>query len=131
MIEQETNTTSQYNEAANQIKRLNEIWTDCRDSRERGNLNLYKQNLVSAEQELWRDAEKLDEKIKDHDYIKNLEAINLKIMTLNIHLATNIKIYYALLNLWLIKKERLLRKIQDLAGKGAVYIDPSDNEELD
>ena len=56
---QQSQTTSKYNEAANQIARLDEAWRDARKNREAGKLKFYKENLDSIELELCVDAIKL------------------------------------------------------------------------
>jgi hypothetical protein len=106
---EEQEKTSKYNEAVNQIIRLNNIWVDCRRFREGGLLEKYKWVLDSAEVELTIDIKK--------EHRKKLKELNSKIEK-----ALGRKLY-----LFLIRKEKLLRLIQEKAGKGGTYIDPEED----
>ena len=106
---EETKLISEYNEAGNQILRLHNIWLDCRRYREAGSLGKYKWALDSAEIELTLDI--LDKQTE-------LDTLNTKIVT-----NFGVKLYINLM-----KKEKLLRQIQDQAGKGGKYKDPNEDE---
>jgi len=109
-MEAEERLVSQFNEAKFQIIRLHNIWQQIRIYREAGKLEDCRWTLDSAEVELQEDLEKEDE---DHSKLKLKEK--LKEINENIENAKSKPELYK--NLML--KEKFLRKIQDLSGKGA------------
>lgn len=110
---------SEYNEAQFQIFRLHNIWQECRQASERGDLIAWKWKLNSAEIELNNDARRLDKK---KGFLKQLKEINKKIVEIEINFQkTHSPKYLSLLYLKLKEKEELLKYIQDEAGKGARY----------
>ena len=115
---EEDKKLSQYNEAGFQIQRLHNIWLDTRLAREKGNLKQVRWKLDSAEVELSEDIDEHDEGKKDEEkFSKKLEKINENIGTTSKE--KEITNFY----INLMKKEKLLRKIQNKAGKGAKYRD--------
>lgn len=142
--------TSAYNDAINQINRLNEIWRACQIRRERGDLLQWRWKLDSAEIELSRDIQKLDEKKENHykglllKFKRGLsrsksephkpEYYKTKIENMNNSLEGLFKPRMTpsdgrLAYKKLMEKEILLRAIQDESGKGTKY--RSENEEFD
>lgn len=120
-------TTSALNEAGLQLQRLHNIWLTSRISREGGNLTKCRWNLDSAEVELSEDIDILDGTLKgDEKFSKKVEELNEKISKKNFSLPSDKQDIYNLL----IKKEKLLRKIQNQIGKGAKYKD-WDEDEMD
>jgi len=115
--------TSEYNEAIFQISRLHNIWLESKILREKGKLVLYKWKLDSASVELWNDANRLDEVIEDKEkkFITKLEKLDEEIAE-----AEKSKIWKNFY-LKLIQKEKLLKEIQERAGKGARY-KPADDD---
>jgi DNA repair ATPase RecN len=121
---------SEFNEAVLQIQRLNEIWISCRKNRKTGNLAQWKWELDQAEDELYRDAERLDKENKNSDFIDQLNTINKKVdIKIEDLKRGKVKIdqYYKDLR----EKERLLRKLQDQAGKGSKLKDMYGDEDMD
>ena len=117
---EEEQLTSAYNEAEFQISRLHNIWLKCQLRREQGDLVSWKWALDSAEVELWADALRLnDERTEDDEKKKTIIQI-LNDVNENISKAekenSNAKIYAALKT-----KEKTLRQLQELAGKGAKF----------
>lgn len=118
----EEKSPSEFNEAVYQIMRLHQIWTDARNSRESGNLQKLRWNLDSAEIELSEDIRRLKE--RGEDYFQDLKDINKELGEKDyINPKARQEIYKLLLD-----KEKFLRKIQDLAGKGAKYKDVGEDE---
>lgn len=121
--EEENSLTSEFNEAKFQIARLHNIWLECKNLREKGNLLAWKWKLDSAQIELNNDAQRLDDeknnKQKDGNkvsgYIDKLTNVDLQI------LLAEQKKNLGLLYTHLKKKEMLIREIQEAAGKGAKY----------
>jgi len=110
---------SEFNEAKFQIIRLHEIWVKCKTKREGGDLIGWRWALDSAKIELWDDIDKIDNN-DGKNFIKQFEQIEDDIE--NNH--SNFRKLYPLL----VKKETLLRKCQNLAGKGAKYKDLEEDE---
>lgn len=122
---EEERLISEFNEAKFQIFRLHNIWLECKNLREKGKLILCMWKLDTGEIELWNDAKRLDEnneKTKDYEkYIDKLKNINDKLYK-NLKVKNFIRFYQNLIN-----KERLLREIQEGAGKGAKFR-PADDD---
>ncbi len=102
---------SEFNEASFQIQRLHNAWLDCRRLRESGNLEKWKWALDSVEIEL---------SVDSIDNEGELEDVNKKLSGIK---EIKLEDFY----LFLKEKEKLLRKIQDKAGKGGKYKDPDDD----
>jgi len=108
---------SEFNEAKFQIFRLHNIWMECKLFRERGKLIAWRWKLDTAMIELWNDAVRLDEhKEKEEDtYVFKLNKLNEDII--KVLAEKNLSEFYDIL----MKKEMMLRKIQEDAGKGAKF----------
>jgi len=121
--EEAESLTSEFNEAKFQIGRLHNIWMECKNLREKGNLTAWKWKLDSAQIELNNDAQRLDDeknnKQKDgkkvEGFIKALTDSDLAILLAE--QKKNLGLLYNALK----KKEMLIREIQEKAGKGAKY----------
>ena len=101
---------SEFNEAKFQIFRLHNIWVECKYCREHGNLLGWKWKLDTAMIELWNDAKRTSKNTTEA--LKSLsKEINLAIKNKYLEEAYD----------KLIKKEVLLREIQEEAGKGAKF----------
>lgn len=131
---------SEFNEAVNQIMRLNYLWNSIARYREGGKLQQARWKLDTAELELKHDAKKVD-RDKNTNYVTQLVKINNAIKVVDIKVNKLIKgkevdegyirrLYGAFLYNLLINKETLLREIQEEAGKGGKY-KSSDDDELD
>lgn len=114
-MEEEYNSqkrVSRYNSAMLEIERMDRIWQKCYDCRTRGKLLKWNDNLDSAFLELSASSNVADLK---------------KIKKINEYLIKNIS-NKAVLYQILIKKEQILRKIQDEQGKGSAYDDGSEDD---
>lgn len=139
-MEEEKRQVSEYNENALQIIRLNNLWIDYYRYMEAGSYGRVKEKLESIETELLYDAKQLERNNvgKYHTQLKNInddiEKIpnKLKILEKNddsiFKEDSRERIYYAFLYNPLRKKARLLKEIQQEAGKGARYKDPDEDE---
>jgi len=111
---------SEFNEAKFQIFRLHNVWLECKSLREKGFLNKWRWKLDTAMIELWNDAKRIDgeedesekPEEKEKRYISKLKKVNKEIND-----STKQKKIELIYNN-LIKKELLLREIQEAAGKG-------------
>jgi|25BtaG_2_1085352.scaffolds.fasta_scaffold07397_3 hypothetical protein len=103
---------SDFNEAKFQVFRLHNLWNQARQQRESGNFDALRWTLDTAEIELTEDAKLLDQE-KDNKFIQDLENLNSSIIE-----AWKKRIP-ALYYKELMKKEKLLREILELSGKGA------------
>ena len=108
--------TSQFNGAVSQLMRLDAMFQAARSNREKGNLLDLRWVLDSIEVELSCDISRVEE----GKYRQELHKIN-KLTDL-----TFIKGFPRARYNLLILKEKLLRKIQDTAGKGSKLIDEDD-----
>ncbi len=116
--EEQSSEISQYNEASLQILRLHEFWLKAEQYSNRGILIKWKFILDSIYRELSSDIDKMND---SKEIIKRDIEIRKKIAQAN-----KSSILYHLLD----QRHRLLKEIQDKAGKGSKYIDP-DNEDFD
>lgn len=107
---------SEFNEAVFQIQRLHAIWIECKLRRQRGDLPGWKTCLDSAAIELWGDAVKIDARDKNEDgYQKKINALDKEM-----DYVIEQKDVSSLRNLYKLEmiKEKLLRQLQEDAGKG-------------
>lgn len=130
-------TTSAFNEGMLQIQRLDNIWRDLRTNREAGRLEKCKWILDSAEIELSEDI--YIEDGEDEEKTKKSESYTSQLTKINNELegykdgdqkkekkTLKASETYLLLR----KKEKFLRRIQRLSGKGAKR-KPIDDDEID
>jgi hypothetical protein len=128
---EKTREVSEFNEAINQIMRLNYLWNSIARFRESGKLQQARWKLDTVELELMHDAKKVD-KEKGSTYVKQIEAINktIQLVDFKVHRITKgkdydevdiRKLYNSLIYNLIIKKEAILREIQEEAGKGGSY----------
>lgn len=144
---EETREKSIFNETINQLLRLNSHWQLIARDRQNGNLKMCRFRLDSVELELFYDAQKLskhnqeisevDANVKKVskvvDYVKLLEEVNTELDNVSEEIVDkyghrslkNPLAYYKAL----LKKEKLLREIQQESGKGTRY--SSDDEDFD
>jgi len=108
--------TSLFKDAVGQIQRLNSVWIRVTHHRENGNLVQVRWVLDSAKNELSYDIEKLN-KEKKGDFQKELDDLEKKISTA--FRDKNRAEQYTLL----MQKEVILRKVQELSGKGSKWTD--------
>lgn len=122
---EEEKLISEFNEAGFQISRLHNLYLKSQFLRERGRLIHCKWILDSIEVELWNDAKRLDgDKMKEEDkesYVSKIKKVDDELDKI-IKEKEYVKLY-----LKLIEKEKLLKEIQDAAGKGARY-KPADDD---
>ena len=107
--------TSEFNSAITQLNRLNEGWMDCTKYRERGMFGEYKNKLITIEIELDYDINRLNN--QDNNYIEEFDKVNQLIEKHAIE-KNRIKLHSQL-----IRKEKLLREVQEEAGKGMKFQD--------
>ena len=120
---------SEFNEAAFQISRLHNKWLQFSHLLEQGSLILCKWKLDTIGIELWNDAKRLDgeetpeetKEDKENKYVNKLIKVDKEIVDAEKEKDKG-KLYFTLL-----KKAKLLKEIQDDAGKGARYR-PADDE---
>lgn len=116
-MEDQSNTTSKYNDANFSILRLHEHWMKCEEYANSGRLIKWKFQLDAVWRELIPD-------VKRHPEKKDIISKNVK-MKDNIAKAKSMTQLYNALD----KRHEFLREIQDKAGKAGVYVDEDD--ELD
>jgi len=124
-MEEEEKLISQFNDAILQIQRLDEIWKECRRCREKGLLLVWKWKLDSAELELNDDAERLDGNKEDNEK-KTTFATKINNADREILIAQKKKDWTSFY-LKLFEKEKILRSIQNSAGKGG-KLKPEDDD---
>ena len=130
--------TSVYNEAIQQIIRIGNHWIEISRLRERGKLKQVKFKLDSVEAELKYD---IEQTLDNQDYKKRLEAINKSIRDAERKVIKYVQKYYKDIdeeiigkvynfNLYtpLLKKEELLREVQQKSGKGSSYKSPEEED---
>jgi hypothetical protein len=108
---------SNFNEAVFQIQRLHACWMNCKQYRTKGDLFSWRWELETIWSELSTDARRLQknetwEKNKHNVYVSGLDKL--------IGMSTKCgkaKTLYDLLD----KKEKYLRYLQNLSGKGGSY----------
>lgn len=112
---------SEFNEMSYHISRLHNDWLETKSYREKGLFSKVRWKLDSIELELKYDAKKLDDS-GGTDYVNQLSDVNkgiiIAIKTININEFYN----------KLMKKEELLREIQQECGKGSRYKNPSEDD---
>ena len=121
MPDEYNKTISKFNEGVLQIQRSNNIWLCARINREGGNYRRVKDILDSAWIELACDAEKLDTN-ESTNYKQQIEDID-KEYEKEVKKRDKIALYKLL-----IKKEILIRTIQEKSGKGSRYENPDDDD---
>jgi len=119
----EERLVSEFNEAAFQISRLHNLWLETKNLREKGRLIKCKWKLDSAAIELWNDALRLDEDIdkEEEKYTYKLQELDKSLD--NAGKKSDLASFYDKL----VEKEKLLREIQEKAGKGA-KLRPADDD---
>ncbi len=105
---------SKYNEAFNQLSRINEQWNSCHSHRKRGNLIQWNVALDCVWSELAG-----DKLTKQGSFDKYEEYIKLIVK----HRNNKVILYQVLM-----KKEIFLRRLQNSQGKGSVYADSSEDD---
>lgn len=126
----EQEKTSEFNEALLQIQRLHYLWMRLATARESGHLKMCEQILISVQTELQDDANRLDSH-KKTGFIKKLDELNKNMI--NAHKFKEIeeeddderknrkKLQMQGLFNSIVKKELLLRELQNASGKGSKY----------
>ena len=108
---QESKKISEFNEAGLQIQRLHNSWLDIARFRERGDFYAARWKLDTIEAELNND-------IVRQEFVDEMKELNESIF----NEVSKLEVYKLLL-----KKEKLLRRVQDKAGKGGKYKDPDED----
>jgi len=137
---EQKNEVSVYNEAIQQIIRIGNHWVEISRLREQGKLKKVKFKLDSVEAELKYDIEETLDNLK---YKERLKAINQsirdaekKVIRYTLKYQKEIdeeiieKVYNFNLYSPLLKKEELLREVQQKSGKGSSY-KSSEEEDMD
>jgi len=120
MIDYSDKLTSEFNEAALQIARLNYLTSGVGNLIETGRLIMARWRLDRYAVELWADARRLD-KENDTKFTEILEKLDKKISGSIRH-----RNFYSLYN-QLLEKHKILREIQEVAGKGSKFR-PADDD---
>jgi hypothetical protein len=117
--------SSNFNEAALQIQRLHNSWLNCKKYRVSGDLVNWRWELESIWSELSSDARRLYSGVDwcDNKFNLVVSAID-KMLRISFVNRSNVKVYDLL-----DRKEKYLRMLQDLSGKGGSYRDGG--EDLD
>lgn len=119
-MDEKEKVTSEYNAAYLQIISIEESWTKCKTLRRGGNLLKYKDELDVVYDILSEDMDKIKAETKD-DYKKKINDVEK-----DCYKGLYTKNFY-LFYLKLREIERLLRKVQELAGKGSKF-KPTDDD---
>lgn len=122
MMEEETNLTSRFNEAQFQIYRLNNSWIRCKAFRTKGEFEQWRWELDTIWSELSYDAKRTSQV----PWSKNETHIKIKALDKMIDLASKKNNRLSLYK-YLDNKEKVLRWLQDEAGKGGSYDDGMDS----
>lgn len=104
---------SKYNEAVNQIIRLNEIWVSCHSSRKSGNLRQWNIDLDCAWSEL-----SSDEDLTEDEDCQKYEIFKKLIIK---HRGNKNRLYQVLS-----AKEIFLKSLQNRQGKGSKHTEDDD-----
>lgn len=107
--------TSYFKDSLGQIRRLDYGWVRATRWREQGDLEQWRWVLDTQELELTPDIERLKESGKD--YTKQIQDVKDKISK-NMKDKNKAEVYKALMEF-----EKLLRMIQEVAGKGTKLVD--------
>lgn len=110
---------SEFNEMLFQIQRLNNILAQCREKRLKGDLTGWKFELDCMYSELRYDIERLDNAKKSYGFLEEFKKIDKLILLAHKNISKERDFLYPLLK----AKEELLRKVQQLSGKGTKYSD--------
>ena len=121
---EEQRKTSAYNDAEQQIFRLNNIWTSTYYNRKNGNLLSYKYDLEQAELELTEDIIRLDNNIDDKNSKFQAQLRKLNFEILKYHLLKKLLFF----DLKLQEKHKVLKVIQYQAGKGGKLKDTDEDD---
>lgn len=117
----ESNQTSYYNESWMKTLRLAQCWNNANYYKRRGNIRKWKDELDIAFDELSSDAKIILTKPDYENYVEQkLKTANLKIIKAEKENQVA-KICY-----WLRFKERIIRHIQNLTGRGTKIIEKKD-----
>lgn len=118
MYNEEPRQVSEFNENALKIQRLHNLYLDIARYRHNGDLIRERWILETLEAELKFNAKRLDSN-DNTNYLATLKEINSELSTT--------KNLYAM-HILLIKKEELLREVQQEIGMGTTYKDPSEDD---
>lgn len=116
VMEQEGILKSKYNEAGYQILRLHELWNNCERFAHSGDLQKWHWALDSIWRELYADVLKQPEELGLIEENKGLRN--------TIQNAKTPREKYEALN----ERHLFLKKIQDMAGKGGIYSDGTEED---
>lgn len=117
MVEREKKDfTSNFNEGINQIRRLGEAWMRCAYYSKHGELTKWRWELDCVSREL--------------DYDANAKDFTDRLVEANKNVSLAFKIgNRAMMYKVLDTKERLLRSLQEVSGKGGSYSDDEDDSD--
>jgi hypothetical protein len=124
-MEIEEQKISQYNQAIKEVDRLDEYWGAVSRCRKQGNLIGYKWALLDVELELIEDVERLDKNINDESKFElRFKKLDKEILYYEIK-RNSVNLFLSL-----VEKEKLLRLLENRAGKGGKLKD-IDEDEMD
>jgi len=106
---------SNFNEAGHQINRLHNSWCRCRELRLQGDYNNWRWELDIIWSELNNDALNVEKNININEYFVKIRTYD-KLILIALRNG-NGKLLYSALDL----KEKLLRRLQNISGKGSSY----------
>lgn len=115
---------SAFNEAGNQIARLDSLWNKANNFHTQGDLMNWRWTLEVIWLELYSDAVNINDDLNKNNYVITNKATNKLIST-----AVNNNNRKALYNL-LSYKHSFLKQLQNLVGKGSSYREEDDSDEL-
>ncbi|HPE15262.1 MAG TPA: hypothetical protein PLT65_05560 [Bacilli bacterium] len=115
---------SAFNEAGNQIARLDALWNKANNYHIEGNLMDWRWTLEVIWHELYSDAINSNNDLSKNDYIITNRATN-KLISKAVN-NNNRKSLYNLLSY----KHSFLKQLQNLVGKGSSYREEDDSDEL-
>jgi hypothetical protein len=121
-MDKEEKKISEFNESMLQIQRLHNHWLELARFREQGDLGKAKFKLDSIEIELMNDIHEFTD--DETNYKNEIDDINKKISNLDTKKVSSIIKLYKFIK----EKEIILRKVQQLCGKGSRYKDFSEDE---
>lgn len=131
MEEYQPQQTSKYNEAVNQLTRLDFLWQSCNELSTSGNLLTWRWTLDAAWRELFTSAIKLNEQNKkpnefDERYNKDKSWIEIKkeIQERILQSRGRVNLYKNLS-----EYEEFLKLLQDTSGKGTKWKENEDDDE--
>ena len=119
-----TAPVSAFNEAGNQIARLDALWIRANNFHIEGNLMDWRWTLEVIWHELYSDATNANDDLSKNEYIITNRATN-KLISIAVN-NNNRKALYSMLSY----KHSFLKQLQNLVGKGSSYREEDDSDDF-